>query len=498
MLPFKKLTIRREGRDTLVGDPETGNFIQLQAEGMRILNALRKKPVETVVRQFPEVNVSRFISELRANGFLINRRAMHRRRYLNSHIAQRHLNWMYAKPTVLAFIALIGWAFWTVVQNATLFPRSVDFFFSESAWFLPLTFALSWLLIGIHEWAHYLAAVASGIPSRFGISTQLFSITAVTDLSNLYMLPPKKRYPVLLAGMMVDAAICAAALLAMHWFGSAFAELHWAIPLLKLIALVEFMGIVWELQMFMETDPYYVLETFFGVHNLHAQGLAVLSTILRGNFRAVLEMRWIYPTYALLMMGGAATLVWQFTSYTVPILQQLFFGAFDKLYIALLAGVPNFAAAINLIAIGTTALLYAIGLLHHYSRSNHPLRFTFLYSLLAAVVNALLFLISLALLPFGTFSMAIGCFSAAVLLGMLLSYELDQEFSAVNTMFLLMLGLPVLLISGIAQYQFFTVMIGVDHAAPIAATMLGMLIAFLCFIPLAEHTVYRTQNIRKR
>lgn len=489
MLKLKRLTVRREGAAYLVGDPETGNFIQLEAEGYRILRALQRKSIPAVEHQFPAVNLPQFIGELRANGFIANHRQLHRRSYVPSRIAQRHVAWLLSWPVLVILLALIGIALYAVLRNPALLPDAGDFFFSESAWLLPLSFALGWLLICIHEFAHYLAAVASGISARFGISTQLLSITAVTDLSNLYTLPPRKRYPVILAGMAMDAFLCASAILAIQFLGSGFNP-PWIIPLLKMVALLEFLGIAWELQFFMETDPYYALETLFSVHNLHAQGLGMLSAVVRGNFRTLRGMRWVYPLYALLMAGGAVVLAWQFVTYTIPILKQLFLNAFAQLYASLQTGVTHGAAIVNLMVIGASALLYAIGLLHHYSRTNHPLRFTFLYSLLASVINGLLFLIAVAVIPFGGIPAALVCFAAAFGFGLLLAYELDQEFSRVNAAFLLMLGLPVLLVTLSVQYKFAVVLLQSTPVVPLVAIAAGLFAAFLQFVPLAERFLY--------
>lgn len=93
-------------------------------------------------------------------------------------------------------------------MNPSFIPRHTDVFVSTSVTIsIITTTAIGWFLLYLHEFGHLLAAKSIGIKSRIGLGHRLVFPVAETDMSNIVLLPHKRRYRALLAGMAWDGAL---------------------------------------------------------------------------------------------------------------------------------------------------------------------------------------------------------------------------------------------------------------------------------------------------
>jgi len=121
----------------------------------------------------------------------------------------------------------------------------------------------------VHEFGHLIAARAVGVNARMGISHRLWYLVAETDLTALWAVPKRQRYFPMLAGMLLDAVSTAFLILLLFaqrsgWLSFSSFNVH----LVRAVALVYLMRIVWQFFLFVRTDLYYVIATAFNCRNL--------------------------------------------------------------------------------------------------------------------------------------------------------------------------------------------------------------------------------------
>jgi len=128
--------------------------------------------------------------------------------------------------------------------------------------------AFSLITVMLHEVGHLLAARASDVPARIGLSYRLWIIVAETDMSGIWMAAKRRRYLAFLAGPLIDAA-SAAFLLGLLWadrqgwlaISPSFRQFTSAALWTYLVRLL------WQCCVFVRTDFYYVLGLKTFVHS---------------------------------------------------------------------------------------------------------------------------------------------------------------------------------------------------------------------------------------
>jgi hypothetical protein len=203
------------------------------------------------------------------------------------------------------------------------------FVFDDPATSLLLLVSLSWAMAALHEYWHWLAARAAGVPALFGIDRRLCFLVFETDLSQLWSLPRNKRYAPQLAGLAVDGTRLGGLLLLRLLIHSGYIA---APPLIdKLAAAVAFstvMMMAWQLMFFLRTDLYGVLVVWIGCYNLWEvkdlllrQAFGHLTTehaaqLAGAHPRDIVVGRWFRWVY----LGGIPLALLYYMSFTVPIL----------------------------------------------------------------------------------------------------------------------------------------------------------------------------------
>ncbi len=148
----------------------------------------------------------------------------------------------------------------------------------EDVWFLgdpvrsilcyaPIAIALA----GAHEACHWLAGRAVGVPAALRVSYRGFFLVFETDISQIAMVPRRRRYGVFLAGMAFDTTVLAVALL----LRLAYREEVLTFPptldrLLGLVVLGQTSVLVWQFAaVFLRSDAYAVLANALRCNNLY-------------------------------------------------------------------------------------------------------------------------------------------------------------------------------------------------------------------------------------
>ncbi|MCA1676834.1 MAG: hypothetical protein LC799_33215, partial [Actinobacteria bacterium] len=181
--------------------------------------------------------------------------------------------------------------------NPDLAPQRENVFFSDSLVFIELTVFVGQVpLILLHELSHVLAGRRLGLRSRVRLSQRLYFVVFETVLDGLVVLPRRKRYLPMLAGLLADILVIAALTLV------AWATRHpdGGVSLLGgiclALAFTTLPRMAWQFYFFLRTDIYHLVCTVMGCNDLHTTARGVLrnrvNALLGRPDRIVDEEQW--------------------------------------------------------------------------------------------------------------------------------------------------------------------------------------------------------------
>lgn len=290
VLRLHPLTRTTQGDRVVVGRTGTGRFVAVPAVGARALELLATGlTVEDVARRVtppdaPDpVDVLTFARGLVRLGFVAavdgartGDPAADNPRGRGIVVAPRpHARWLFSRgaAAVAGLCALAAVAMLVAVPDVR--PHALDvFFLGTPARSLAVLTVLTYLLAGLHELAHVLAAAALGVPARLRVTRRLYLLTFETDLTGLWALPPRRRVGPLLAGMAFDAVVLAV-LLALRVAGVG------PDGLLAALALVQTAAIVTQFFVFLRSDVYAVMTALLGCTHLQRTTRLLLRRAVR-------------------------------------------------------------------------------------------------------------------------------------------------------------------------------------------------------------------------
>jgi putative peptide zinc metalloprotease protein len=170
------------------------------------------------------------------------------------------------------------------VSDPRCLPRVATLIANRSVGLLLLSFVVTAIMTAKHEFAHVAAGRFLGIRARCRLGYRLFFPVVETDLSDLWTIEPRKRYLAYAAGVVSDVLAAALALMA------TWAHLHGWVHLppllvraLEITVLVALGVVIWQFNVFLRTDGYYVLATAIRARNLAGDAKAYLRSRLRAN-----------------------------------------------------------------------------------------------------------------------------------------------------------------------------------------------------------------------
>jgi putative peptide zinc metalloprotease protein len=334
------LSIQREGDSYLVGNPELNRFYQIPEIGVQVIKLLQEGLTFAEVKARladgnGDIDVDDFASTLVEIGLA----------YVGSPRQAADLpmstptKWMQAARVVGQIVfswpaaCLCALVVAYAVLCLTRFPQDMP---SLSVFYFPghLTFSLVLLLVVrlfmvlLHELGHMLAAAKLGIDSHLGVGTRLWSIVIEADLTGVLSLPRRKRYLPLLAGMLTDVLSISILFIAITHLLQAHARLF-LIQLLQALIMQTFLFMIWQLNVFLRTDLYYVMCTILAYPDLDRDARLYLQKVMHklsfGRIGMKLEG---YQTPGRLNVIRAFSLIW-------------LFGRITSIYMLIAVGVPT-------------------------------------------------------------------------------------------------------------------------------------------------------------
>ena len=333
-----RLSIVQEKGKFIVGREETEIYILMQPLGVEIIKQIQKhKRIELIEKSLQKkhgsVDVISFVKDLIDHGFVkhIDKKFLHHKkakgRRLIEIIKPEKVRWLYSLPMYTLYIIMALLALSILIMNPHYFPKSQDYFFTQYyILLLPLTFAISWIFVLMHEFGHYVAARSLGIKAHFGISHRMHYLVATTSVTNLYSLIRKKRFRVLLGGMLADIMVIALGFILLFLSDAIFGFGPFVYGLIKFVILIQFLGLLWQFMFFMKTDIYYAFEHWISIYNLMAKTKQYMMSKLKKTFKPhfAKKEKTIVKSYAVFMVVGMLIVAAIFVFYSLPILLQLF------------------------------------------------------------------------------------------------------------------------------------------------------------------------------
>jgi putative peptide zinc metalloprotease protein len=341
-IELRALSITPDGEFFMVGDLARGEFIQVPPIAITVISALREGHTVDLAADLARAEVGQdvdavdFVQTLCEVGFVasINGIAVSvdGPRLRDGGRAGAALARL-ARP----FYTSPAWACYGVLfTGCVLLLTAVPWFRPRySQWFfLPnpllsvaLLSVITMPLVMAHEVAHWLGARIQGVPARITLTRRYYLLVAQTDLSGLWALPRRRRYPALLAGMALDIVVVALLMAA-----RGLQYLGWWHPaptlsrLLAALVLLQVLGISFQFALFLRTDLYAVLITSLGCLNLTRISRLRMARRYRhlsaaeeqelesADPRDQAAARW----YGWVQLGGMLVALFYFTVYFVP------------------------------------------------------------------------------------------------------------------------------------------------------------------------------------
>lgn len=329
-----------------VGRPETGVFVSLPEEGVELVRTMQQGlTLAEVSARFAErygtaPDLEDFISALTECGFVRQIGEQYlgesadgaqeagstvplvRGWRLLSSLPTSRVAWLVSKRAL--FVWALVWIAVPVIFAARpgLVPKGKDGLLGLGVTgdAVGLTI-LTWILLLGHEVAHLVAVRARGCTGVLRISHRLHLLVAETDMSSVRSLPRSQRYVPYLAGMTFTATILLLCLVAR------LAGLN-AQPV-PAIAFLCAVTLLLEFAVFMRTDIYYVMVTWFRLGNLMADAWHLIGNQIARVLRRprpydlsavpARELR-IVRWYSVFMVAGVTVFVGQFLLLGLPLL----------------------------------------------------------------------------------------------------------------------------------------------------------------------------------
>jgi hypothetical protein len=145
----------------------------------------------------------------------------------------------------------------------------------------PALLAAIFVMVGVHELAHLVAARAAGVACRFGLGHRLWILVAETDMTGVWLVPRRARFLPFLAGPLADVVGASLALLLLFACRREWCSLpDGALTLVRAIFVAYVFALLWQCYFFVRTDFYYVFSNLLRCRNLMADTEAYLRGLL--------------------------------------------------------------------------------------------------------------------------------------------------------------------------------------------------------------------------
>jgi putative peptide zinc metalloprotease protein len=347
--PFSR---QKDGEEIVIGLPAANVFLSLPPDALEILDnlangcTLGEAQAEYARVHGIEPDVDDLLQCLERRGFVRPRgRAsaggplpqgavappVRNVRYHFEGIPESVARRFFAPLPMALYLTTIAAALAVAVARPELIPGRSSLVFTEHRTVKIITLSLIvYGTIFLHEFAHLLAARAQGVNSRIGISNRLWILVAETDMTGLWAIPSRKRYLPVLAGPLLDSFSAAVLFFVLVAEGNGLFAL--APPVdqcVRALIFIYLFRLLWQCYLFVRTDFYYVITTFFGCKSLMADTQVFIRNLYWRAVRSPksvdqsaipLRERRVIRMYSVLWVLGRGVAFFSLFFITLPIL----------------------------------------------------------------------------------------------------------------------------------------------------------------------------------
>jgi hypothetical protein len=362
-----ELAVFRPDTDEAVElDPQVVEIIKSLATGSKIKDVARDKGLSndeiiSVVETLIEIG---FVKSV--NGKVIKHEADKVNPFL-SRVDRKYFMLLFSKPVIYALTLFTLFGILLGFLKLNHFPNYRQYFWHNN---LLLVYAtaniLSILSLALHELAHYAATRAIGGRGSFRFSTRFVFLVAETHSYGLSVIPRELRYLVYLAGMFTDLLGIAT----VYWIF--YLASIWQVDLgifqsiMQIVVLHNFVSVIWQFNVFVETDVYNFLTDFLRQSELRANAVKFIKHQLErassklpifakkiigyihqklGNADSADDFRTLTDfqkkqvgLYSLIMLLGLGSVFYQYAFFTIPKEVTFVSRGFAELFTSLLSG----------------------------------------------------------------------------------------------------------------------------------------------------------------
>ncbi|MEV6235441.1 hypothetical protein [Lentzea sp. NPDC051838] len=297
---FHDLSFVPEGDETVVGRLDTGSYAVLPADGAALLGRMAdgmspERAAEWYESEFGEpIDMDDFLETLHELGFVRTGETVAETRPVRFQklgaAAFSPLAWLVYLAITVTWLVLGA-------RHDDLLPDPHQFFFVQSALVVQVVITFGQLpLVFLHEGFHTLAGRRLGLPSKLGMSNRFMYIVFETRMNGLFSVESRKRYLPFLSGMLADVVVLGLLGLLAHVTRDASGALSLTGRVAIALGFTVVMRLIWQFQLYLRTDLYYVFSTALRCHDLHDAAVTLLRNrmwrALRRPERVVDESQW--------------------------------------------------------------------------------------------------------------------------------------------------------------------------------------------------------------
>lgn len=281
-----------------------------------------------------------------------------------THIDKKYFSWILSKKLLLGFLIFVVFGLWAGLTTKNSFPTYQDFFWTDDLLLVYISlFAIDTILVIFHEAGHFIATKAVGGQARINFGHRFYYVVVETESYHMGIIPKKLRYLIYFSGMMVSVFIVASVLIILKLMDLQGLQSGVLRNLFLVVILVEIKQIIWQFNVYLETDIYNFLSDFFDQENLRSNTKKLITIKIQkwknkslSFFRNILlkifndsdtqkhadNFRFLYQKekkqlqiYAVVLIVGIIFSIGQFLYYILPREYVFLSRGFSELFISL-------------------------------------------------------------------------------------------------------------------------------------------------------------------
>ncbi|MDQ3098634.1 MAG: hypothetical protein M3Q44_02715 [bacterium] len=194
-------------------------------------------------------------------------------------VNRKWFTWVLWKPLLaVQFVFLMSGLMLGYIHPEYI-PRFSDFIWHPDIFIVVVaTFFSTLVLTLFHEWFHFIFTKAVGGEGRIQLfGNRFFDFVFETFNYHLELVPRQLRYFVYLAGMFCDFMVIALIFWIFNMADAHNYDLGLLRNFLSSVILIQIIGVIWQFNIYLQTDIYNFFSDFFGQENLYINSIKYIG-----------------------------------------------------------------------------------------------------------------------------------------------------------------------------------------------------------------------------